>query len=291
MKLAIHLAAAAGLAALASPASALLPYGALADRAPEDRPAMLVIGTPHFDNPGRDIVNQRIEDVLTPERQAEIEAIVERLAAFRPTRVAVEWPIGAQDRLDRRYADYRAGRYALSRDERDQIGLRLAAHLGLERVDAVDWNEMPPGTESDYDFIAFLEARGLKASYDAARARQQAEADRGAERMRCTNVAEWLRFYNSPGKMAAMHRAYYDIALIGDEAVSPGSAWVGAWHGRNLRIFGNLVRLADSPEDRVVVIYGAGHAYLLSQYARESGAFELADPLAFLPAAETTPGC
>jgi hypothetical protein len=51
----------------------------------------------------------------------------------------------------------------------------------------------------------------------------------------------------------------------------------GHWYGRNLRIFSNIVRLAPKPEDRVVVIYGAGHAYLLRQMAREASAFKVVD--------------
>ena len=269
-------------------ASARQPFGILGDRAPDARPAMLILGTPHFDNPGRDIVNQKIEDVLTPERQREIEAIVERLAAFRPTHVAVEWRSSAQEKLDRRYADYRAGRYELSRDERDQIGLRLAARLGLDRVHAVDWNEMPPGEEADYDFYAYAQKNGLAESFDAAKATMQAEFDRESERMRCTNVAAWLRGLNTPEALRKSHRGYYDIALIGDAETNPGANWVGSWYGRNLKIFANLVRLADRPEDRIVVIYGAGHAPLLGAFARESGAFDVADPLAYLPANETT---
>jgi hypothetical protein len=61
--------------------------------------------------------------VLTPRRQAEIEALVDRLASFRPTHVAVEWETGEQAKLDQRYADYLAGRIKLDSDETDQIGL------------------------------------------------------------------------------------------------------------------------------------------------------------------------
>lgn len=129
----------------------------MAAGAPEEgaaRPALLIVGTPHFANPGRDVVNVRIPDVLTPERQREIDAVVEKLAAFRPTRVAVEWPAEKQAKLDQRYADYRAGRYSLSANETDQIGLRLAARLNLPQVDAVDWSDDPPGGWSGYDYPA-----------------------------------------------------------------------------------------------------------------------------------------
>jgi len=279
-------------ATLAAPAAvAAQPFGFLAERKAEERPAMLIVGTPHFGNPGADILNQKIEDVLAPRRQQEIEALVERLAAFRPTRVAVEWGIGGQDRLDKRYADYRAGRYALSRNEIDQIGLRLAARLGLDRVDAVDWNEEPPGEEKDYNFFTYMEAHGTKGEFEARRAVQQAAMDAESAEMRCTSVSEWLRGLNSTAYRDESHRPYYDYAMIGDSVAYPGATWVGHWYARNLRIFANLVRMAANPEDRIVVIYGAGHGFLLDQFARESGAFTLADPLAYLPEGRRDPAC
>ena len=110
----------------------------------------MVVGVAHFNNPGRDVVNTKVDDVLAPKRQTEIAAIVAQLAKFHPTHVAVEWPVAKQDKLDARYAAYRAGTYTLSRDERDQLGLRLAAKLGLAQVDAVDWLDEPPGQDADF---------------------------------------------------------------------------------------------------------------------------------------------
>ena len=115
------------------------------------QPVVLIVGTPHFAGAGSHVVDVQVPDVLTPERQRDIDAVVDRLAAFRPTRVAVEWDADEQARLDQRYADYRAGRYSLSANEVDQIGLRLASRLNLPRVDAVDWGEEPPGGWSHYN--------------------------------------------------------------------------------------------------------------------------------------------
>lgn len=251
--------------------------------AAQEAPALLILGAPHFGNPGRDMANTRVADVTTPERQREIEAVVEALAAFRPTRVAVEWPRARQAQLDERYAAYRAGTYTLSADERDQIGLRLAARLGLERVDAVDWNDNPPGADADYDFVAYANAHGRGADWQADLARIQADVAAKGQLMTCTPVSTWLRLHNSPAYRRESQRFYYDIVALGDAEANPGAAWVGSWYARNLRILQNLRDLASGPRERVLAIYGAGHGYLLEQQARESGAFEVADPLAYLP--------
>lgn len=248
-----------------------------------DKPAVLIVGTPHFSNPGRDIVNMRVPDVTTPERQREIEAIVEQLATFRPTRIAVEWSADRQDRLDKRYADYRAGLYQLSASESDQIGLRLAARLGLEKVHAVDWLKAPPGVGADYDFPAWAEAHGQGEVWSALVRRQQAEADATTQLMICTPVSSWLRRANSPQGRSEMHRIYYDIARIGNNTANPGANWIGTWYARNLCIINNLTALAKEPKDRVLAIYGAGHGYLLDQQAREANVFEVTNTLDYLP--------
>jgi len=262
---------------VASPAQASL----LRDRLPHERPWLMVIGTPHLANHGRDVVNLQVDDVMTPARQAEIEAIVAALARFAPTRIVVEHPVTGQAALDARYADYRAGRYALGRSEVDQIGLRLAARLDLPRVDAADWNGMPPGDIASMDWDAYARRTGKDAMVAAIR------DPRGAEGAVPTGVAlaEALARMNAPQALAERHRRYYDYAMLGDDVEAPGANWLANWHGRNLRIFARLVRLADDPRERVLVVYGAGHAPLLRQFAEQSGVFLVVDPVPYLRAA------
>lgn len=252
----------------------------LRDRTPSERPELVVVGVAHFANPGRDAVNVKVDDVLAPKRQREIAALVDRLAAFKPTHVAVEWPLDEQDKLDRRYRDYRAGKYTLSRNEVDQLGLRLAAKLGLDRVDAADWNAMPPGKESDYDFEAWAKAHGekdrLAAIFDQDRGKQEEAL------LARSTLTEYLCALNAPDRLAADNRVYFDIAMLGDSKDHPGADWVGSWHARNLKIFANFVRIAGKPDDRVVAIFGAGHAFLLREYAEQSGAMKSVDPRSVL---------
>ena len=171
-------------------------------------PQLLILGAPHFGNPGRDIANTHLEDVRAPARQREIEAVVARLASFHPTRVAIEWPADRQDRLDRRYADYRAGRIALDPDESDQIGLRLAARLGLDHVDAIDWNQEPPGRDEDYDFPAWAAAHGRAGEWQAHQRAIQARADAEGRLMTCTPISAWFTCDLTSGSSRSRARSW-----------------------------------------------------------------------------------
>jgi hypothetical protein len=246
----------------------------LRDRSADQRPTLLVLGSGHFDNPGRDVANIKVDDVLAPTRQAEINEVVEQLAAYRPTHIAVEWPMSRQAALDARYRDYRDGKYQLGRGEEEQLGLKLAAKLHLARVHAVDWNEDSPGTDADYDWVAYGQAHGQKAQVTAL---LDPKGVIGMVPLGTQSIGTWLLQLNRPETLAASHRNYFDWAAIGDAEHQPGANWVGQWYARNLRIFTNLVRAAGRREDRMLVVYGQGHAYLLRQFAVESGAFRVVD--------------
>src|SRR5215475_2019039 len=51
---------------------------------------VLVLGTFHMANPGHDIFNLKVDDVLAPRRQKEIGETVAELKKFRPTKIAIE---------------------------------------------------------------------------------------------------------------------------------------------------------------------------------------------------------
>src|SRR5262245_48597480 len=84
---------------------------------------VMIVGTFHFSNPGHDQHNVQADDVLTPERQRQLQAISKSLQRFRPTVVAVEWPA---ELVNERYTKFKAGELPPSRNEVVQLGFRLA---------------------------------------------------------------------------------------------------------------------------------------------------------------------
>src|SRR5215472_14130917 len=52
-----------------------------------NRPEILVLGTYHMANPGRDVYNMQADDVRSPKRQAEIGELLAVLKKFHPTKI------------------------------------------------------------------------------------------------------------------------------------------------------------------------------------------------------------
>jgi hypothetical protein len=52
---------------------------------------------------------------------------------------------------------------------------------------------------------------------------------------------------------------YYLEAQIGERGDWPGADLVADWTRRNMRIYTNVMQLIDSPDERILVIYGYGH--------------------------------
>src|SRR5579884_3376241 len=128
----------------------------------EPRPEILVLGTYHMANPGHDIHNMQADDVLSPKRQQEMAQLIGVLKKFQPTKVAIEADVGSQ-RVAQEYADYRAGKYTLTRNEDDQIGYRLAKELGHKAVYPVDeGGDFPWGRVVNY-----AKANGLAEKFAA----------------------------------------------------------------------------------------------------------------------------
>ncbi len=237
---------------------------------PIARPAVLLLGTGHLANRNRDVFNTQFDDMLSPERQEEIGDCVERLARFRPTKVAVERGTGEAAALNDEYARYREGAFELSADEVHQLGYRVAAGSGHEEIYPIDWNE-PIGDMGI--MFSFAEAHQPEIYRELMAPGETLGEEEAAIRRK--SVRRMLLETNDPESVRNGHRPYLLMARIGEGERYLGVEWVQGWYGRNLRIFVNLTRIASSPGDRVLVVYGAGHIPLLTQFIQDSGLYEL----------------
>ena len=109
----------------------------------------------------------------------------------------------------------------------------------------------------------------------------QNKLDSQAETMRQQSIVEWYLDLNQPEVREHDHRVYFDLATFGNNERNPGASWVGGWYGRNLRIFNNIREIIE-PRDRILIVYGSGHTFLLDRFFRESELAEVIDPRPYI---------
>src|SRR5438105_1191999 len=162
---------------------------------------VMIIGTYHFSNPGKDLHDVKAVDMATPKRQAELQAITDALAKFKPTMVAVEWPA---DVVDTRYALYLKGSLPVSKNEVVQLGFRLAKQQGLATVHGID-------VDGDFPFEAvqkWAKANGRDKELDALMERSGKEVDRTDAMQQTHTIGSVLREMNRP-EAIAKDQAFY----------------------------------------------------------------------------------
>jgi len=249
---------------------------------PARRTSVLVLGMYHFDNPGRDVVKVESGDVLSAVGQQQVSEVITRLRAFAPTKIAIEAVPESQGTFDSLYAAYRSGTHQLTRNERQQIGFRLARELSLPRVSCVDMQEDLP-FDAYIEYIQENDPDRMKA-FGNTIARVTAVFD---SLHRAATILQILRHMNDPAWMAFDHSQYVGMPGIGTPQEDVGANVLATWYDRNVRIFSNIVRIAE-PGDRILVIYGGGHATILRDLIRAHPSLDLIDTLSVL--GESSPG-
>ena len=241
---------------------------------------LMLLGSYHMSNPGADQFNLDSDDVLAPKRQAEIEAVVKRLAAFKPTRIAVEAPFGDSATVAR-YQEYLAGKYELRRSEEEQIGFRLAKMLGHETIYPID-------VQGRFDQAALEEVVAANPAGHGPRLAGLDQIGKAAiaqmgQWLREGTIADMLYEMNRPEFLDLNYQLYVRFFLPTVEGGNyAGADLVADWHQRNLRIMSNLHQIGLTPEDRVLIIYGQGHVPLFQQIAEDSPYFEVVSVLPYL---------
>lgn len=267
---------------------------------PNTKPTIMILGSGHFDNPGLDTYNYRMDDVLAPKRQGEIEELVELLKPFRPNKVALEVDQRFDPEIQINYQDYLDGTYELTRGEGDQIGFRLAKQMGHPKMYCVDYfPKEDPFFPEDFDsnltdidkFANENSQEHLLPSVEDFFADSDVEFNEEEdgrvwiEPKEYESIVHMFIRGNEPEGRRAEHQLYLQMAQVGLKDEYPGANWVGhRWYTRNLKIFVNLTRMTESADDRILLIIGGGHVYLVQHFLETSGNYIVEHPIKYLKA-------
>ena len=264
----------------------------------EKKPTVMILGSAHLANPGMDVFNTKMDDVLAPKRQSEIAELVELLKAFKPTKIAIEADPRFDTKINTNYHGYLKGTYELKRGEGDQIGFRLAKLMGHSRLYGVDywpkeWTILDKIDDHLLDRYGFAEKHNqehLLRPPPIAEGKIITDKDGTTwiEPEKYQSIIEMYIQGNEPEGIRADHRHYLRSARIGLGDQYPGANWlVHSWYARNLKTFVNITRITESPDDRILLIIGGGHVFLIQQFLEDSGDYIVESPLKYLKAEET----
>lgn len=247
----------------------------MSDYFPNEKTKVLVVGTFHFDYPGLDAHKTSEEDkidVLKEPKKSEVTELINYIKKFKPNKIAIEaydsW--NATEKLKQ----YKNGELRDKRDERYQIAMRIANEMQLDTLYAIDSGSMSEDLEKidssytnalfkDFDFQS-------DDSYETYYKEWFEQEDKIIPKV---NLLGYFKHINSKES----HQYGYGVYLVGDFKLNNErgadiiSSW---WYNRNLRIFRKLQLITESPNDRILLIFGNGHAAVLRQFLEASPEYE-----------------
>lgn len=245
---------------------------------------VMVLGSYHMGNPGRDIVNSKIDDVTTPARQEQLDYVVRRLALFKPTKIALELVPESEGFTVAAYRSFSTDMLGRDRSEVTQVGYRLAHHLGHREVYAIDEKSKTIDYFPFRKVQEYAKAAGREAELGGLMGGARAFAKELEVRQTTQTVAQLLAYMNEGTTIRGAQQLYTGMLAYGSkdgEERWPGAELNAAWYLRNAKIFAKLTRIAE-PGDRILVLFGAGHAYLLREFVGTSRGYRLVEPNAYL---------
>lgn len=243
---------------------------------PSAQPVIMVLGTYHWANPNRDAVKSDYDDPRSARRQREVRVLLDRLKAFKPTKIAVEHPYGSTV-VQNTYARFVAGEHELGASETDQIGFRLAKELGHSTL----W---PFDVRLGMDMGRVMTYAAANGQSDKVQAVQRAlgEIGKWQAAQSSMTIIDALRQHNDTSLLNENQALYNYMGEIGKDSAYVGADMLVGWYERNLKMAMNLLRIASSPTDRVLVIVGSGHSYWLNTILRTSPSVRVESAISYL---------
>ncbi|MFC3812535.1 DUF5694 domain-containing protein [Lacihabitans lacunae] len=236
---------------------------------------VMLMGVFHTDYPTKDkfMTNKENQlDILAPQRQKELDDLVNELAKSKPTKIFVEWPIGLQSRVDTLYREYLEGKYQDEPSEIFQVGMRLAKKLGHSKIYLSDANGASytvPAADSISFFnkVNSLRIPEIEKIFEASEKKIRWLEDYQKQ----LTISEIFTLYNTSSFIDTdMVATYFDTDLepFGSDQFPT------YWHNRNIRIFSNIKRHLE-PNDRAFVMFGASHIPILKHLFEHSLQFKV----------------
>ena len=229
---------------------------------------VILLGSFHYGST-TDANRTDFPDLYSPDRQAQLDTLADRIVATGIDKVFIEREPRYQARYDSLYALYRAGRLTDStvlRPEEVQLGFRVAERSGLASVVCTDYKQDLP-----YDRIARFDSMYADKVYSNFLSSDYPFTERDSlPNLTRQSLTDYYLTLNNHWNVQRRLYDYLHYAMLSVEADDyTGPEFSAVWYERNLKIFANILNGLTGDERTIFVLYGASHADVLRNFFAE----------------------
>ena len=225
---------------------------------------VMIMGTFHFDNPQLDHIKTDIINVMDAENQRYLQTLSQNIATkYRPTHVLVECTPSYQATLDQKFADYLASTYTLELSENYQVGFRVAKQAGIDGVICFDNKSVTFSAGPLFEYMG----RALPEKQKAFEAIMENISEEEGSNQRTKTLKQLLHLNNNTENDVLNKSLYIWLNDVTDGEKYLGADAAASWWHRNLKMYANIQQAA-TPNSRVFVIAGHGHAAILKDFVQ-----------------------
>ncbi len=233
---------------------------------------IVLMGTVHFEPSTIDMFKNKELTIKSEKRQREVKQVVDKITALKPDQICIEYPKSDQEKMDDVYKRYLKGDYVLDGSEIDQLALRAAKKLNLEKLTCVNYY----GRFDSDSMMRFAQENDQMELANSIGERGNTMITEINEVLENQTIANLLNVINSKEMMNRNLSFYTQIcAKIGKGTNYVGTNLAADWYSTNLHIYTNILREVK-PTDKVIFVqFGAGHIPILKHLFESNSEFEV----------------
>jgi Family of unknown function (DUF5694) len=251
------------------------------------QPQVLLVGTFHFQYFNLDVVKTAADkqvNILSPQKQKEVQELVNYIARFKPTKIIIEGEPG-DTTWGNRYTRYLAGKKILGKNEIEQLGFRLAKQFKLDTLYGADAANIYDDLFMSKDSIALRPTllnifsgwgNDYKYKCDKEICKRYDSLSKYDEELNLkSTLLSYFKFLNTDKSLARNYGSYFNGDYFEQGDTRGADALAMDWYNRNLRIYRNIQKATTSPNDRILVLFGQGHVAILKQLFESDPVYKL----------------
>ncbi|WP_310379218.1 DUF5694 domain-containing protein [Flavobacterium sp.] len=246
---------------------------------------ILVIGTYHFNNPGMDVAQFKVLDIMSEKPQKQLETISSAIAKFNPTKIFTEWELKDQLALDTLYNKYCEGNYFeyvavkypkrkfYMQNEIVQLAFRTAKKSNHKKVYAIDYQE----TSFDFDSIMKFADTIRFPNFKKEVLSDIKEIEVKSNELFATNDLLKCLYYFNSAELRERDIPWY-VGKINDSdklGTYVGAFLASEWYRRNLYMLANIQKQTNEGDNRIMILAGASHITMFLDLLKHDGNYKI----------------